>query len=154
MEADLIDTTPLKPGWGRIWQGPTPDATVEGLPGPLMILCMDPEANEQFVDHVNVDWELYVGIDDVPTACLPDLVLRGIADAAIAWMADGGNIYVHCAGGISRASYADCAIHQRAMGWDFATALAYVRKGRPVANPNPGFAEQLTRLGPWLGVTP
>jgi hypothetical protein len=155
MEADLIDPTPLQPGWGQIWQGPTPDAAVDSLPGPLMILCMNPEPDEQFVDHITVDCELYVGIDDSPSACLLDWALRGVADAAIAWLKVGGNIFLHCQAGISRASYMDCAIHQRAMGWDFPTALAYVRKARPVANPNVGFTAQLMRLGPWLaGVSP
>jgi hypothetical protein len=42
---------------------------------------MEPEPNEQFVDHVRVHSELYVGIEDDPSSVVPDSVLRGLADA-------------------------------------------------------------------------
>jgi hypothetical protein len=151
MDFNLIDTTPMAADFGQVWQGSTPDAAgLATIPGPLVIVCMEPEPNEQFVDHVRVHSELYVGIEDDPSSVVPDSVLRGLADAALAFLSKGFNLYVHCAAGVSRASYVDCAIHQRQLGWTFDQALAYVRASRPQANPNSGFVAQLDRLGPLL----
>lgn len=136
---------------GTVWQGGQVDASIDQPPfeGPILIVCMDKgEANEQWIEHNNVESVLAVWIDDTPTACLKDSVLLGLADTAAAWLSHGGNLYVHCAAGISRASYFDIALHCRVMGISAAKALSLIRANRPVANPNPGFLSQLTRLFP------
>ena len=50
---------------------------------------------------------------------------------------------VHCAMGISRSVSIVIAYLMRASAMSFDDALALVRKGRPIANPNPGFIKQL-----------
>jgi hypothetical protein len=47
---------------------------------------------------------LTVWIDDVPAGGLKDGVLIGLADSIVAWLNDGGNVYLHCHQGVSRAS--------------------------------------------------
>lgn len=136
---------------GTIWQGGMVDASIDQPPfqGPMLVICMDQgEANEQFIDHQTVEAVLAVWIDDASTACLKDEVLQGLAQSAVAWLSNGGSIYVHCAAGISRASYMDIAIHCTALGISANQALTLIRQQRPIANPNPGFLTQLQRLWP------
>lgn len=136
---------------GTIWQGGSVDASIDAPPfvGPLLIVCMDRgEANEQWIDHATVEAVLAVWIDDVPSGCLKDPVLLGLADTVVSWLNDGGNVYVHCAAGISRASYMDIAVHCRALSISAAEALARIKAERPVADPNPGFWAQLQRMFP------
>lgn len=65
-----------------------------------------------FIKHTVVEAVLAVWIDDVPTGCLKDGVLDGLAGAVVAWP-NGGNVYLHCHEGVSRASYIDIAIGHR-----------------------------------------
>lgn len=58
---------------------------------------------------------------------------------------DGG-VLVHCHQGISRSASVMVAFAMEEMNLDFPTALAYVRRSRPKANPNKGFTQQ---LGKW-----
>jgi protein-tyrosine phosphatase len=147
MDFNRIDLSGIRPGWGSIWQGGSPDAAVEQLPGPLLIVCMDRgEFNEQFVDHQNVQAVLAVWIDDAPDAVLPDHTLISLVDTVEGWLRDDCNVYDHCAAGVSRASYMDIAIHMRAGDLSFDDAFALVHSQRPVANPNAGFVAQLRRL--------
>lgn len=147
MDYDRIDVLEK----GTVWQGGQVDAGIDAPPfvGPILIVCMDRgEANEQWIDHETVEAVLAVWIDDTPTGGLRDAVLQGLASAAVEWLEQGGNIYVHCAAGISRASYMDVAIHCTALGISAADALGRIKAERPVADPNPGFMAQLTRLWP------
>jgi protein-tyrosine phosphatase len=75
-------------------------------------------------------------------------VLTGLADAIMAWLNVGGNVYLHCREGRSRASYIDIAIHCRALGISADDALTRIRAHRPIADPNPGLLAQLQRLWP------
>jgi protein-tyrosine phosphatase len=84
----------------------------------------------------------------VPAGVLKDEVLTGLADAIAAWLSAGGNVYLHCRHGVSRASYIDVAIHCRAVGISAGDALARIKARRPIADPNPGFLAQLRRLWP------
>lgn len=137
---------------GIVWQGGDPDATIDDqatFPGPLLVVDMDRGiTNEQWINHTNVEAVLAVWIDDSPDACLKDTVLLGLAEAIIGWLAKGGNVYVHCAAGISRASYMDVAVHCLVLGLGADQALDRIRSQRPVANPNSGFMTQLRRLFP------
>ncbi len=136
---------------GTVWQGGVVDAAIDQPPfvGPLLVVCMDRgESNEQFIDHAAVEAVLAVWIEDSPDACLKDTVLQGLAKAAAAWLDAGGNIYVHCAAGISRASYFDIALHCTVLGISADAALTLIRAQRPIASPNEGFLAQLRRLYP------
>lgn len=147
MDYDRIDVLDQ----GTVWQGGAVDATINQPPfvGPLLILCMDSgEHDEPFIDHVTTQAVLAVWIDDSPAACLPDTVLVVIADTAVSFLKDAGNVYVHCAAGISRASYMDIAIHCRALSISANEALRRIRAQRPVASPNSGFLAQVQRLWP------
>lgn len=136
---------------GMVWQGGAVDASIDSPPfsGPLLVVCMDRgEDNDQFINHAIVEAVLAVWIDDVPAGGLKDGVLTGIADAVAAWLNDGGNVYLHCHQGVSRASYIDIAVHCRALGISADDALARIRERRPIADPNPGFLAQIQRLWP------
>ena len=148
MDYNQID---VLPGDGTIWQGGTPDAAIDAPPftGPLLVVCMDRgEANEQWINHDNVEAVLAVWIDDSPDGCLKDQVLRTLALTILGWLGNNGNVYLHCAAGVSRASYIDVAVHCAALTISADEALARIRAARPVANPNPGFMAQLQRLWP------
>jgi predicted protein tyrosine phosphatase len=134
---------------GIVWQGGSPDAAIDQPPfsDPILIIVMDRgAANDQWINHKNVEAVLAVWIDDIPTGCLKDNVLIGLVDAAAAWLNDGGNLYIHCAMGVSRSSYFDVALHMRIMHCSYDTALAKIREARSIANPNPGFEAQLRRM--------
>jgi len=149
VDFNRIDLNGIKTDWGSIWQGGAADQAVDQLPGPLLIVCMDKgEYNEQFIEHgKSVEGVLAVWIEDSPDACLTDEALTMLVHAIARWLESKGNVYDHCAAGVSRASYMDIAIHMYVMGWDFDTAFAYVHAQRPVANPNAGFVAQLRRMG-------
>jgi len=143
-QIDVLDT-------GIVWQGGAVDAAIDSPPfaGPLLIVAMDRgEDNDQFINHSTVEAVLAVWIDDVPTGCLKDGVLTSLADAIVAWLNGGGNVYLHCREGVSRASYIDIAVHCRALGTSASDALARIRARRSIADPNPGFMAQLQRLWP------
>jgi predicted protein tyrosine phosphatase len=147
MNYDQIDVLET----GTVWQGGAVDAAIDSPPfaGPLLVVCMDRgEDNDQFINHATVEAVLTVWIEDVPTGCLKDGVLTGLADAIVGWLSGGGNVYLHCHEGVSRASYIDIAVHCRALGIGASDALARIRAKRPIADPNPGFMAQLQRLWP------
>ena len=53
------------------------------------------------------------------------------------------NIFVHCVFGKSRSASVIIYYMMKEKGMDYDTALNYVKKIRAIADPNPGFAEQL-----------
>ena len=132
-----------------IFQGSAVDQTINTLPAPLFVVTMDAgELDEAYIDHVRqaAIGELYIGINDSPDAILPPSELLAHVHAAIHYLEQGINLYIHCAAGVSRASYFNCTLHMLVKGLDFNSALAYIRKYRPQANPNSGFVEQLQHL--------
>ena len=136
---------------GTVWQGGAVDSSIDQAPfeGPLLVVCMDKgEENNQFIDHATVEAVLTVWIEDAPDATLKDNVLTALAWQITSWLTYGGNVYIHCAAGVSRASYMDIAVHCCALGVSANEALALIRAQRPIANPNPGFLAQLQRLWP------
>lgn len=149
MDYNQIDV--LEPGWGTIWQGGAADAAIDQPPftDPILVVCMDRgEDDTPYINHASVQGVLAVWIDDDPAACLEDRVLTALADAIVAWLKAGGNAYLHCAAGVSRASYIDIAVHCRALGISADAAFARIKAARPVANPNAGFLAQLRRMWP------
>lgn len=148
MDFNRIDLAGIQPGWGSIWQGGAADVAVTTLPGPLLIVVMDQgEFNEQFIQHgKSVEAVLAVWIDDIPESVLLDPVLLMLVHTITEWLRAGGNVYDHCAAGVSRASYLDIALHMHVANLSFDDAFALVHAQRPVINPNPGFVQQLRRL--------
>jgi dual specificity protein phosphatase 1B len=59
----------------------------------------------------------------------------------------GGNVLIHCAMGISRSVTILMYYLMTTLGIQADEALAMVRRCRPIANPNPGFMNQLNGLG-------
>ena len=53
------------------------------------------------------------------------------------------NILVHCYMGISRSSSFVIYYLMRENGWDYNTCIDFIRKKRPIADPNYGFERQL-----------
>lgn len=134
---------------GVVWQGGSVDDEIDQPPfsDPILIICMDKgEANEQWINHTNVEGVLAVWIDDAPDACLSDNVLMSLAHTIVTWLHTGGNVYIHCAAGISRASYMDIAVHCIANHWSYQQAYDEIKAQRPIIDPNQGFKNQLIRL--------
>ena len=60
--------------------------------------------------------------------------------------ASGGVCFVHCAQGVSRSGAVVVYSVMKMHNLDYDDALAFVRKGRSVAEPNHSFAAQLRKL--------
>jgi len=56
---------------------------------------------------------------------------------------EGGSVLVHCTAGKSRSAALVCGYIMYKKKIPFETALKYVQRRRPIANPNPGFQKQL-----------
>lgn len=176
MDGNLIGT-PIEEGWGDIFQSGSLDRGVltllnQGIPpartwppvldrlltppvaepvAPTVIVTMDiGEVNESLIDHTMVAAVFSVWIQDSPDAVLPDHELILWTDTVLLWLSHGYNVLIHCAAGVSRSSYLDCAVQMRGRHVSFDDALAYIKASRPQANPNSGFVEQLRRLEPEL----
>lgn len=153
MNDNLIDSTPLRDGWGVCWQGGFVDCNVYDLPGPLVIVNLNKgEVDDGWIKGP-VTGVLSLPIDDSPTACLPDNQLIGFVDSGITLLQEGINLYIHCAAGVSRSSYYDLALHIRAMNVPYDVAFAYLKARRPEVAPNPGFIAQLKRMESVLRAT-
>lgn len=150
-----MDYSPINHGvstWGLIFHGGHVDGGILDLPNPLFIINMELNTpNEVFItDHVKgpVQGVHSVYINDSPDACLPDGVLIAQAAANIALLAAGMNLYIHCAAGVSRSTYMDCATLMLGKKISYDAALALIRTTRPQVQPNSGFEAQLRRLEP------
>lgn len=53
-------------------------------------------------------------------------------------------VYVHCLAGVSRSGLVVVAYLMQERGWKRDEALAFVRRGRPSARPNPAFMQLLS----------
>ena len=96
-----------------------------------------------------VEGHLYVRVDDTPEAAdtlaasFPEIV--AFVEAA---REAGGVVFVHCGAGISRAPTSVCSYLIWKLGIPASDAIKLVRKARPQARPNVGFA---TALKAWEG---
>ena len=85
---------------------------------------------------------LHIEIDDVETAQLAphfEAVARWVHAARVA----GGNVYIHCAAGISRSTTCLCAYLMVNHGLAFSACLRFVKGRRGAVCPNAGFRRQL-----------
>jgi hypothetical protein len=137
---------------GRLYQAAAPD---DGL---ITFQSQSPDRHTMLIEMAaGVDalhWVrqgtikacLYFGIDDSPDCCLADDVLLSLARMGSAWIEDRGDVISGCGAGVSRSSYASCAILMMSLKIDFDQALAMIRHGRPQSNPNSGFVDHLRRM--------
>ena len=54
-----------------------------------------------------------------------------------------GNILIHCYRGKSKSACIVAFYLMKEKGWDYDRCYQYMKERRPIAEPNPGFAEQL-----------
>lgn len=123
----------------------------------------NPEGLQEKVSHIlsvlefdACDWEefsafrrLHVQVEDYPGE---DLIkhfptTNQFLDGGIE---EGGAVLVHCAMGISRSATVVCAYLMYKNGITSQQALEMVREGRPFADPNDSFLEQLNTYGRML----
>ncbi|GAB0498258.1 hypothetical protein MMPV_009599 [Pyropia vietnamensis] len=71
--------------------------------------------------------------------------VAAVANAVASARAAGGGVYVHCYRGVSRSAAVAVGYLMAAEGCSYEEALAAVRRGRCIADPNGGFVEQLQR---------
>eukprot|EP00906_Rhabdomonas_costata_P015158 RCo021788 len=73
-------------------------------------------------------------------------------DEGLAWidqiLASGQQVLINCRMGISRSSSMVIAYLIHRKGYTYDSALSLVRSKRPIANPNPGFEQQLRQARP------
>lgn len=135
---------------GRVYQGAAPNEGITTFQTPgrmLMLVEMAAGVDAlKWVRQGNLRSVLYFGIDDNEQSALDDATLEALALSCRAWLRRGGDIIFGCAAGVSRSSYADCATLMVTLGIKFDDALAMIRKGRPQANPNPGFVKHLRSM--------
>lgn len=158
MDYNLITPTPLKDGWGLLYQGNWIDNDLWKLPTPLFVVQMD----EFHCDHRSVNHTkgfigvLSLNLLDTPVNLpdhatgnaigpLPDAQLEAAGLTVIAYLERGVNVYIHCAAGVSRSSYLTLAVLMRVTGEPLEDCLARLRSQRPAANPNSGFHAHLER---------
>jgi Dual specificity phosphatase, catalytic domain len=93
-------------------------------------------------DSYQVEVHRWMQIPDAEPA--PDLDwLKEAVDYVTEQRKSGKTVYVHCAGGISRAAMVSTAYLMADRGWTRDRALAYIREQRPQVSPNPAFMDRL-----------
>jgi hypothetical protein len=97
MDYDQIDVLDK----GIMWQGGALDAAIDTA---VLVPCWSSAwtvARTTTSSSTTPSWKavLAVWIDDVPAGCLKGDVLTGLADAIVAWLNNGGNVYPHCPAG-------------------------------------------------------
>lgn len=156
MNYSQLDLTPIRPGYGILWQGGLVDEAIFRLPGPLVIVEMTKgTADHEYLAHSRkqtfpesggqLQGVITVQIDDSLGAMLPDPVYLGLVDACLSYLRNGVNLYIHCRMGISRSTYVSAGIYAR-LGMSVKEALGLIKNRRREAFPNWGFYDQLMRL--------
>jgi len=117
-----------------LWQGGSVTEPPEGTTA-VLNLC---EAEDRYRCDVH-EWR---AIPDAPPA--PDIAwLRGCVEFVADQRDAGRTVYVHCAAGVSRSGMVTTAYIMARYGKTRDEALEFVRRGRPITNPNPAFLERL-----------
>lgn len=99
------------------------------------------EANRDMFDRLGIRYK-YVKIQDSP-----DENLLQHIDSSIRFIKKcDDNVLVHCSMGISRSVGIVVAYLMKEKNMSYGKAIDYVRKRRPIANPNYSFVQQLKTL--------
>ncbi|EHB11713.1 Dual specificity protein phosphatase 15 [Heterocephalus glaber] len=87
----------------------------------------------------------------IPVADTPEVLIkkhfRECIDFIHSCRLDGGNCLVHCFAGISRSTTIVTAYVMTVTGLGWREVLEAIKSTRPIANPNPGFRQQLEEFG-------
>jgi predicted protein tyrosine phosphatase len=156
MNYTRLDETPLRPGYGLIFQGGQIDYDIYNLPGPLVIVnMMKGESDERWLhesrqmtglkSNGKIQAILSVCIEDNPFSFLSDSAYLALVDSCIGYLKQGFNLYVHCRMGMSRSTYLTAGIYIR-HGLSLKQATNHIYHRRKMAAPNNGFYEHLIHL--------
>lgn len=135
---DLINETPMRPGWGKVWQG-SEFGDVDDIPEPHVIVSM-----VGALLHVKLNLSTFMWDND--TAVLEPAVLLGMTSACLGFLSQGINLYVHCWEGKYRSTYMDVAIHMAGLHYSVDQAYGYVKRSHPIADLRTGTTLQLRSL--------
>ncbi len=133
---------------GYVWQSGSINAEIFKIPRKLVVVQME----GTFCDHRavhnghNIIAVITEAIEDAPNAVLPDNEYLALVDSIIAYLDNDFDAVIHCGMGISRSSYVTLGVLMRGTKLSFDEALRILKEGRPVANPNAGFAAHVKRL--------
>ena len=114
----------------------------------VVISALTEEEYEDYMiakeDFPGIEWIRFV-VDDEPT----EKISKYFYDAAIIIMkalGENKNVIVHCAAGMSRSPTLVIAYLMIANQWKYEEAFNFVKRRRPIADPNIGFVRQLKEL--------
>lgn len=93
-------------------------------------------------DEYNAPHHKWAPIADAPPAPTREW-LREAVDFVVEQRRKNRPTYIHCQAGISRSSMVTAAYLMQKNDWSRDEALAFIRRSRPVATPNPAFMELL-----------
>ncbi|XP_030873623.1 dual specificity protein phosphatase 15 [Leptonychotes weddellii] len=87
----------------------------------------------------------------IPVADTPEVLIKKHFKECINFIhccrLNGGNCLVHCFAGISRSTTIVTAYVMTVTGLGWRDVLEAIKATRPIANPNPGFRQQLEEFG-------
>lgn len=143
MSLDLIDQTPMRPGWGQVWQCGEIAEVLQSyhLTAPRLIVSMVGQA-WSFSDELH----MVIFMPDDDRTILPDGTLIAMVDSIINCLQRGLNVVIHCFEGKYRSTYMDVAVHMRVLNYSPSQALGYVKNNHPIADLRKGTTAQLIRL--------
>jgi protein-tyrosine phosphatase len=95
-------------------------------------------------DFPNIDWHRLV-IDDDKDEKISEHFFKVHTIISQA-LADNKNVIVHCAAGMSRSPTLVIAYLMIENRWSYEEAISYVKRRRPIVEPNIGFVKQLKGL--------
>lgn len=110
--------------------------------GVTHVLCSAVELYPVFPDRYRY---LHVRANDIPSYNLAKHFHEG-ADFINDALQSGGTVFIHCAAGISRSVSLTLAYFLKHERMNLAAAHSLVKSKRYIANPNPGFMQQLRRF--------
>jgi protein-tyrosine phosphatase len=131
-----IDSFPIRPGWGKIYQS----GVIASLDSDLDGLTVSMSGNENFKPPV-----LWIDIPDNDEYILPFPILWAMCDAIVAFLAQGKDVLIHCNEGKYRSTYMDVAVHIRA-GQSFDVAYSNIQAHHPIAELRQGTRKQLQEV--------
>jgi protein-tyrosine phosphatase len=137
MVLSLIDTNPMRPGWGRVYQSGV--IASESWDQDGLIISMS--GNENFEGPC-----LWRDMPDNEVSTLPDEMLFAFVDAAIAFLRQGKDVLIHCNEGKYRSTYMDVAVHVRGGKMSSVKAYEMIKAHHPIACLREGTDAQLRRL--------
>lgn len=142
MALDAIDLTPMRPGWGIVYQsGVLASEELMGSDFPDNGLIVSMSGNENFRGPC-----LWIDMKDNDTTILADPVLFALVEAVLSFLKCGINVLIHCNEGKYRSTYLDVAVHIRGAAMTYREAFTLVKERHPIAGLRKGTFTQLDRM--------